>query len=74
MARDDVEHLKPDPRHLLRAVEALGSSPDRVIYIGDTTTDFKTAMDAVINFWDLSGMRRGERGSGRLDASLNRRS
>ncbi|MBS7637968.1 HAD family hydrolase [Candidatus Bathyarchaeota archaeon] len=50
VARDDVEHPKPDPRHLLKAVEALGSSPDRVIYVGDTTTDFKTAIDAGINF------------------------
>lgn len=50
VARDDVEHPKPDPRHLLKAVEALGSSPDRVLYVGDTATDFKTAMDAGINF------------------------
>lgn len=50
LARDDIEHPKPDPRHLLEAVEALGSSPGRVIYIGDTTTDFKSAMDANIAF------------------------
>ncbi|MEM2941800.1 MAG: NIF family HAD-type phosphatase [Thermoproteota archaeon] len=50
LARDDVEHPKPDPRHLLKTVEALRSSPDRVIYIGDTTTDFQTAVDAGIKF------------------------
>lgn len=55
VARDDVEHPKPDPRHLLKTVEALGSSPDRVIYVGDTTTDFKMAIDAGINFLGYVG-------------------
>lgn len=50
LARDDVEHPKPDPRHLLKVVEALGASPSRVVYVGDTTTDHKTAKEAGIAF------------------------
>lgn len=50
LARDDVQHPKPDPRHLLQVVQAMGKTPNSVIYIGDTTTDLKTAMDAGIAF------------------------
>jgi len=50
LARDDVEHPKPDPRHLLKVVEALGASPPSVVYVGDTTTDLKTAQEAGIAF------------------------
>jgi len=50
LARDEVEHPKPDPRHLLLVVEALGVSPENVIYVGDTTTDLSTAVAAGIVF------------------------
>ena len=50
LARDDVEHPKPDPRHLLQVVEALGASPRSVVYVGDTITDLKTAEEAGIAF------------------------
>lgn len=50
LGRDDVQHPKPDPRHLLQVVQAMGKTPDTVIYIGDTTTDLKTAMDAGVAF------------------------
>lgn len=50
LARDDVEHPKPDPRHLLKVMEALGCPSDRVLYIGDTTTDLSTARAAHVAF------------------------
>ncbi|MCW3992451.1 MAG: HAD family hydrolase [Candidatus Bathyarchaeota archaeon] len=50
LARDDVEHPKPDARHLLQVVEALGPSPGSVVFVGDTTTDLKTAEEAGIAF------------------------
>lgn len=49
-ARDDVEYPKPDPRHLIQVVEALGASPHSVVFVGDTTTDLKTANEAGIKF------------------------
>jgi HAD superfamily hydrolase (TIGR01509 family) len=55
LARDDVEHPKPDPRHLLKVLEALGSSPEMAVYVGDTTTDLKTAEGAGIPFIGFVG-------------------
>lgn len=55
LARDEVEHAKPDPRHLLQVVDDLGTSPQKVIYIGDTTTDLTTAMAADISFIGYAG-------------------
>lgn len=55
LARDEVEHAKPDPRHLLQVVDDLGTSPQRVVYIGDTTTDLTTAMAADIAFIGYAG-------------------
>ena len=55
LARDEVEHPKPDPRHLLQVVEALGASPQKVIYVGDTTTDLSTAVAAGIVFIGYAG-------------------
>ena len=50
LARDDVDHPKPDPRHLLQVVEAMGASLSTVVFVGDTTTDMKTAEEAGISF------------------------
>lgn len=50
LARDDVDHPKPDPRHLLQVVEAMGASLPAVVFVGDTTTDMKTAEEAGIAF------------------------
>lgn len=67
LARDDVEHPKPDPRHLLQVVEALGASPRTAVYIGDTTTDLETAEGAGVAFIgflrdDMWGRRLREAG------------
>lgn len=37
---------KPDPTGLLRAVEQLGSAPERTVFVGDTHTDLQTAKNA----------------------------
>jgi HAD superfamily hydrolase (TIGR01509 family) len=55
LARDEVDHPKPDPRHLLQVIRALNASPQGVIYIGDTTTDLSTAKEAGIAFIGYAG-------------------
>lgn len=37
---------KPDPAGALAIVAALGTTPDRCVYLGDTSTDMKTAVGA----------------------------
>lgn len=37
---------KPDPRGLLRAIEEVGSVPERAVFVGDTHTDLETAENA----------------------------
>jgi len=60
LARDDVEHPKPDARHLLQVVDALGASPGGVVFVGDTTTDMRTAEEAGIAF--IGFLRDGDWG------------
>lgn len=50
LARDDVLHPKPDPRHLLAVIELLKVEPSEALYIGDTTTDLETARRAGVSF------------------------
>jgi len=50
LARDDVQHPKPDPRHLLAVIELLKVDPSEVLYIGDTTTDLEAARRAGVPF------------------------
>ena len=40
-ARDDVVHLKPDPRHLLCNLQALNARPNRSIMVGDGALDMQ---------------------------------
>lgn len=46
LARDEVDHPKPDPRHLLQLVDALGCAPGQVVLVGDSTLDATCARDA----------------------------
>ncbi|MBS7631670.1 HAD family hydrolase [Candidatus Bathyarchaeota archaeon] len=67
LARDEVEHPKPDPRHLIDVAEALKCPINRVVYVGDTTTDLSTAQAAGVAFVgflrkDEWGMRLREAG------------
>ncbi len=43
---DDVSRHKPDPEPLLKALEALGGSPDATLMIGDSDKDVKAAQNA----------------------------
>jgi HAD superfamily hydrolase (TIGR01509 family) len=63
IARDDVPHPKPDPRHLLDVVTDLGATQDTVFYVGDTATDLKTAVSAGVDF---IGYKRDEEWGKRL--------
>ncbi len=63
LARDEVPHPKPDPRHLLQVIELLKAHPEEVIYVGDTSTDMLTAKGAKIRF---VGYKRDEEWGRRL--------
>lgn len=46
LARDDVDRVKPDPDHLLQALERLGVAPQRSVMVGDHVLDVQTARRA----------------------------
>jgi phosphoglycolate phosphatase len=51
---------KPDPGHLLRAVEQAGGDPTHTIMVGDSTTDIATARAAKVPVIAVSfGYREG---------------
>ena len=39
LARDDTPRVKPDPGHLLAALQALGATPARSLMVGDHPMD-----------------------------------
>jgi len=45
---DDVEHKKPDSRHVLHVIEALGIDKDATAMIGDSENDISAAINAGI--------------------------
>jgi phosphoglycolate phosphatase len=47
---DGVPALKPDPRGLLSALEALDTAPADGLYVGDTIIDAQTAANAGVPF------------------------
>lgn len=55
LARDEVEHPKPDPRHLLELARALDTPLERILYVGDTMTDLTTAKAAGVSFVGFAG-------------------
>ena len=44
-ARDDVEHLKPDPRHLQANLDTLGADPDVSVMVGDGALDMQAGRE-----------------------------
>ena len=40
-ARDDVEHIKPDPRHLNASLMSLGVTPESTLMVGDGALDMR---------------------------------
>ncbi len=43
LSRDEVKFLKPDPEGLKRTIHLLGLEPSKVLFIGDSRTDIRTA-------------------------------
>lgn len=56
---DDVEHPKPDAEPIRKALEALGSAPERTLMVGDSPADLKSATAAGVHSaavaWSLKG-------------------
>ena len=51
---EDMEKPKPAPEGLLKAIERLGVSPDRSLFIGDNPIDAMTAKNAGTDFIGIS--------------------
>ena len=47
---DTVEHSKPHPEGMLRAIDDLGIAPADIVYVGDTTVDLEMASAAGVPF------------------------
>ena len=47
---EDVTNHKPNPEGLLKAINYFEISPENVLYVGDSKTDEKTAMNAKVDF------------------------
>ncbi len=45
-AADDVEKHKPDKEPLVKTMEALGSTPEKTLYVGDSRFDMECAISA----------------------------
>jgi len=41
LARDNVVHYKPDPRHLVQALQGLGTAADESLMVGDGSMDMQ---------------------------------
>ncbi|MEM0010764.1 MAG: HAD-IIIA family hydrolase [Candidatus Bathyarchaeia archaeon] len=50
VSRDDVTHHKPDPEHLLKALEALGVDSSEAVFVGDHFVDALCAKRAGVKF------------------------
>ena len=46
LSRDHVPRVKPDPDHLLRALERVGVAPGRALMVGDHPVDVRTGKSA----------------------------
>ncbi|MDE6728018.1 MAG: HAD-IA family hydrolase, partial [Oscillospiraceae bacterium] len=47
---EDVTREKPDPEGLIKAINALGTSKNETLYVGDSLVDAWTAMNAEVDF------------------------
>ena len=57
VGRDSVPTYKPDPEPLLATIEALGTTPKRTLFIGDSERDERTAARAGTRFAYVSEVR-----------------
>lgn len=47
---DSAPRRKPEPEHLLAALERLHTDPDEAVYVGDTVIDTRTAEAAGVRY------------------------
>ncbi|MGB3407332.1 MAG: phosphoglycolate phosphatase [Jannaschia sp.] len=52
---DTLPHRKPSPEPLLHVIEALGMDIGEVAYVGDSVTDWRTAVAADVDYLHLDG-------------------
>ncbi|MCD9025204.1 pyrophosphatase PpaX [Cohnella silvisoli] len=56
---DDVEHAKPHPEPVTKAIQALGSDPEETLMVGDSSVDMESAIAAgavpIGVAWSLKG-------------------
>ena len=65
-ARDDVEHLKPDPRHLRSNLNALKADPSTSIMVGDGALDMRAGRELNMR---CIGVLTGSNGAEALSAA-----
>lgn len=61
VTRDDVTRHKPDPEHLLKALESLGVDVSEAVFVGDHLIDALCARKAGVKFILLKSERQGSR-------------
>lgn len=49
LTRDDVEKVKPDPRHLMDALDMLGSEPEKALMVGNHPMDVLAGLHTANN-------------------------
>jgi phosphoglycolate phosphatase len=57
---EDVEHIKPAPDMIIRALSGLGLSPDEALYVGDMLVDIQTANSARVRVMVVATGSDGE--------------
>ena len=55
LSRNEVSRIKPSPESLILALERLGASPDRALFIGDSVNDILAAQAVPMHSCFLSG-------------------
>ncbi len=55
VTRDDVERMKPRPDLLLKVSEKMKTTPNNIIYVGDSINDYRAAVEAGARFIGLEG-------------------
>ncbi len=73
LARDHVRRVKPDPDHLLRALETIAASPESALMVGDHPLDMQTGKSAGIMTAGVSSGNASEEDLARAGASLTAR-
>jgi phosphoglycolate phosphatase len=73
LARDHVHRVKPDPDHLMRAIEAIAVSPENTLMVGDHPLDMQAGKRAGILTAGVWSGNASEEDLARAGASLTAR-